>query len=532
MNQIDLTAATPLYPSKPPVADAAHGHIPSAHAEPAHTAAVPVEILTETLLGYGYNATDENKAMLRLMLENGMPLTKENIARMNQALKLAGTPEKALFLLENNLKMTQANAAQLEALVSGQAKITAQLGNLLAAVEDMSDPVLKAQLKKIIAGNAVGAEAAAQNPPPATSPATARQSQTLILQTAQATQDVAASQGGALQNSQSGQATAQATQNPAQNVAAQAQPQTAPATQIPAPEVTQAPQNPAQGVAAQQPAQTAQTPPPVIPTAEAAAQVPQISAQAPAQAASQAAAPPQEFSAQTAQVPTNAQAPTNAQIPSQAPASAQIPSQAAPQIPAPIPANLLFPLEESTPETIDRYLHTLRETLSQVRQALAANDSSDAARVLTEARAVEGQIDFAAQLRNQVFVQLPLFHDGRQSLATLQVFRDAKNPRGSRGDLSSALIALDTAAMGHFETYVQKNSRAVHCQFRLESDEVVRAVRNNIHKLGELLRECGYSLESFSFLPPGEPYTVLDSPKTIGHAIEHIGEIPHFDERV
>ncbi|MCL2456544.1 MAG: hypothetical protein FWD19_03230, partial [Defluviitaleaceae bacterium] len=114
--------------------------------------APPVEILTETLMNYGFKASDENKAMLLLMLENGIPLTKENVLRMNQALKLTSSSEKALFVLHNNIKLTQANAAQLNELAGGQFKLNKQLSNLISAVEQLSDKDVAAQLRQIIFG--------------------------------------------------------------------------------------------------------------------------------------------------------------------------------------------------------------------------------------------------------------------------------------------------------------------------------------------------------------------------------------------
>jgi chemotaxis protein histidine kinase CheA len=215
--------------------------------------------------------------------------------------------------------------------------------------------------------------------------------------------------------------------------------------------------------------------------------------------------------------------------------TAQPPSQQAPQTapPAPqqpptLPQNLLFQPADSTPQTIDRYLNNLREILNQVQQTLSGRESPETTRVLQEVRALEAQIDFTSQIRNQLFVQLPLFHNGQQTLANIHVYKDAKKSSGGGDDSATALIALETANMGHFETYVQKSSRAIRCQFRLETDTHVEIVRNNIHKLSDLLRESGYSLEHFSFLPPGEPYTVLDNPTPP----PHLEEMPYFDKRV
>ncbi|MCL2457077.1 MAG: flagellar hook-length control protein FliK, partial [Defluviitaleaceae bacterium] len=120
----------------------------------------------------------------------------------------------------------------------------------------------------------------------------------------------------------------------------------------------------------------------------------------------------------------------------------------------------------------------------------------------------------------------PISYGGQENFLQLHVFKDGKKSAGG-SEISSALIALDTAAMGRFETYVQKNSRAINCQFRLENDEIVRAVRENIHKLDALLRAGGYSLEHFSFLPPDEPYNLLKNPAE--NSAQPFEKLSHFD---
>jgi hypothetical protein len=180
-------------------------------------------------------------------------------------------------------------------------------------------------------------------------------------------------------------------------------------------------------------------------------------------------------------------------------------------------SELLFRLANSTPQDIDRFLNNLRNVLGEVRQALATTgqqDAPDVARVLQEARSLESHIDFTSQIRNQLFVQLPLYYEGQQSLASLFVHKDAKKSgKSSIGGASSALIALETSSMGHFE-----------------NDEIVQTVRNNIHKLDALLRESGYSLEHFSFLPPDEPYSLINRPTEA--AAVPIDEIFRFDKKV
>jgi len=484
----------------------------------------PEEQLTQTLLSYGYKATAKNKEMLRLMLDAGIPLTKENVGKMNQAAKLTGTPQKALFLMQNNMRMTEANAAQLEGFASGQTKISAQINNLLAAINDLQDPQLAAQLKKIIAEKQP--TQTEQQPQTAQKP-----------QPTQPTPQTLNSQLSTL-NSQSPQQTtpqapAQTQTQAAPQLAQQPTPQTAPppANSQPQPAQQQTPQSPPT------PAQQAQ--PITNPTTQAQP------SPAPPAAPTQPNPPNSQLSTPNSQLPTTL--PPHPQKTPETPQDPTIPAKIPQQSTTPQPtlnsqlstlnsppSPLLFPLENSTPQAIEKYLFELREVLREVQTALAGRETPDAARVLSEARTLEAQVDFTQQIRNQTYVQLPLFHNGQQTQTSLHVYRDAKKSGsgGGNGESTSALIALDTAALGHFETYVQKNARGINCQFRLESDEIVAAVRNNIHKLSDLLAQSGYSLDSFSFLPPGEAYTVLDSPKTITHPNAPPGEIPHFDRRV
>ncbi|MCL2203863.1 MAG: DUF6240 domain-containing protein, partial [Defluviitaleaceae bacterium] len=114
------------------------------------------DVMTELLLNAGFKATEENLAMLKMLMDNGLPLTEKNITHMNQALKLTtprgGKPDpaKALFMVLNNMRLTTANAAQLNALASGQAKITSQIQHLIQAIHQVSDPDLAAQLTRIL----------------------------------------------------------------------------------------------------------------------------------------------------------------------------------------------------------------------------------------------------------------------------------------------------------------------------------------------------------------------------------------------
>ncbi|MCL2707752.1 MAG: DUF6240 domain-containing protein, partial [Defluviitaleaceae bacterium] len=109
----------------------------------------PEAQLAEILRSYGLAVTEKNVETLKLMLEHEIALTQNNVARMNQALKLADSTEKALFLFSSEIRLTQAGAAQLDLLSDGLFRIDEKLRELFASISEIADPALRDQLIKI-----------------------------------------------------------------------------------------------------------------------------------------------------------------------------------------------------------------------------------------------------------------------------------------------------------------------------------------------------------------------------------------------
>ncbi|MCL2839824.1 MAG: hypothetical protein FWE05_03540 [Defluviitaleaceae bacterium] len=466
------------------------------------------ERLTELLRGYAMKATEENINLLKIMLENGIPLTKENILQMNQAMKLAGSQDNALFMMENNMRLTQSNAAQLDGFVSGQTKIMEQLSNLMKAIEQLQDKTLVTQLKQMLSNG--GDNNIHRDVTPS--------KESVIMQ----------SQPQLQIKGEAGYQISKQNVSPTLNTPPSIPPTAQSTMQI---TVTMGPHQPTEQVATHLQSTTQ-----VLPN------IGQQAPQSPIQTEQVMPSPPQteqhtQFVPPLADVGELVKQTQPSFHPSTKQFSAQ--PQTPPSLtselnqPSPtLPQGLLFHLADSTSEDITHYLNNLREAMTQIQQTLSKQESSeDITRVLQEARAVETHIDFTTQIKNQTFIQLPIFYNGQESQTALHIYKDAKKSLSSSSGSSSALIALETAGMGHFETYVQKNVRSVHCQFRLESDKIVQAVRNNIHKLDALLKNFDYGLDSFSFLPPGDPYTLLDNPKTFEDLSDTKISIHHFDKK-
>jgi len=484
-----------------------------------------MERIVELLKDYNMKSTQENIDMLKSMVENGIPLTKAHIQKMNQAMKLTQDQQQALFLIQNNMNLTKANVLQLKELASGQFKITDQISNLLNAIDGMADKALAAQLKQILSsinqGQSEGQATNTENTQTITQGTPATQPQ-MMQQISQPVNQPQSLTTATLPNTppENAQNLQQQTQQPAQTTPSpETQPQSN--TIYTKPESTQTSQQQTpQGMPSTQ-TQTLQP---------QTFQQPTTQSQAPP-ATTQSTLPPMQTTTiqpniqpeNTQQLQPPAISDENLQAAQQSPQSTQQAAsqnrkttQTAQQSPT-LPQNLTFNPLENTPQNIDHFINNLRTALTQIQQQtqnVQDTASADVSRVLQEAQTLESHIEFTAQIRDQIFVQLPIYIGGQQTQSSLHIYKDGKKSThgGGSGETSSALIALETAGMGHFETYVQKKASAVHCQFRLESNRIAKLVRDNIHALNALLKNHNYTLESFTFLPPSEPYTLLDNP--------------------
>ena len=489
-------------------------------------------LLKETLQLHGYKPSAENMQMLGQMLDAGIPLTKENIAHMHQAFKMTGNLEQALFLLQNNIPTTVKNVTLLNALAEGQVKISAQITSLLDNIAQLPDSALKDVLVKLLANLSNLGKAPSDAP---------------VQQTTQA----AETPGG--QEAQAAPVPAkiipQAMPRTPAFIAGLAEAATAPGNSSAAPQANTVPAHtspqgavPRQGAVVQplpvapQGAPVAVAPEAAQPTVAARAyntfQAP--APEAPPAPAAQAPAPPTPAAtpaqaaaseAQPAQVQANAPSPVpipQAPLSGQADAGNNTPVQAnpadgqqttAPQAEPPaltdLRSSLSLPLQNSSVQDIEDFLNGLRESLAQAQIAIENNPG--AARVSQSLRALAEYIDFAAQIKNQLFVEIPLhIHDMAYNTA-LYVKKDKAGSKQKTEGTGSALIALDTANLGHFETYVQKEGQAIRCQFRLENEEIEQLVRANIHLLDAQLKDHRYMLDAFTFITGERPFNLLDS---------------------
>ena len=519
----------------------------------------PPSVLTEVLLSYGLKATAQNVEILNLLLDNEITLSKENFIRMNQALRLTDSTEKALFLFLNGIKLTQANASQLDGLLDGRIRINELINNIMEALQDINDPAVKGQLMRIFSGLAN-----MENLPLTEGQPHIGQLQQQV-QTGQA-QTMPQQEGPLVLNQQlnmpspvSGGVLQQGLPVDSQALAAD-NTQQAPNNQILA--NTEAGQQ--TGAAANavttglgQPAQAVNDAGAPIPgttnTENMVASTTQNTLQNPTESPTQGldTRPANDSTNVGTPIITNENATSIAgntappvlaeetmagaagaqNIASNSMASPNAAKQASGQMRLRLPISVI----KDSPEEIDKFLNNLRDAVREAARVLgeAGRDTPEAARLTRYIQALSEHIDFVSQMKHQVYVQLPLADGTGEDIMALHVYKDGKGENHKKTTARSALIAIETANLGYFETYVTKNAASVICQFRLNNKIIEQLVGANIHKLEALFKEKNLSLDSISFLPPGKQFTLLDNPDTIEGTETHREDKTFgFDRRV
>ncbi len=529
--------------------------------------------LTEALQGAGFKVTEENLQLVKALVENDLPVNKETITKLNQALKLLGPDEieKAIFLLKNDLKINSGNAQILNELANGSFKLSEQLKVLTAYLESayggsnsssrdglpLSQAQSLAQTQAqsgtqnpgaellLLSSDELEAQLSTQNQAlqgsqtsqlnqsnpmnqASQSTQTTQDQSTLSTQSAQATTSAQASTQGVLSpetqqainsSGQTNPGTYNTTQ--AQNSQIQAQTQTQPTFQA----LDQASQTTAQGL---QEGKASQAMPLGQSSLEQTSQTSQALAQS-----TQA----QQITNATTQSPSSTQGAQAAQGTQSTQANQPVPPN--PIGPSANPSTVSDAEKEALKATMqeskakDFSIKALTKQIKELGVDLNQKNPREMERVLNEVRdsirilkdlgdprlnpltqKIEASLNFMEQVKTAILLQMPVLMNQQPTNAELYVFRDKRNKnKGSK--TMSALVAMDTANLGRFETYIQKTENTVSLQFRLENERVVQLVRSKMEDLQKLLSESNFKLQNFSFKKLEETFTLLSSEKSL-----------------
>ena len=175
---------------------------------------------------------------------------------------------------------------------------------------------------------------------------------------------------------------------------------------------------------------------------------------------------------------------------------------------------LSFDLKNTTSKDLNDYLNNLRDRLELIRQVISESPPTEAnQRLLREAVTMYENLNFFTHMKNNMFLQLPLHINEHFTNAELYIMKDRRVRNQKDSNSHSALIAIDTGSLGRFEAYVQKDMYTVNIQFRIETEFAESLIKANIEKLGTALEQYGYRLDNCMYKHLTEAFTLEDTVK-------------------
>ncbi len=476
--------------------------------EPVKTESPQTEAIRNALEAAGLKADSESINLAKILLSYNLPLNKENLQNFRMGLKLTGDAEKAVFLLENNIRPTLKNTELLTRILSGENMVAEGLSELAKSLENLVDPQIKTILKNILTPGqssdftqsklSLPVESS-QNNPAENLPGNNATDSPLK------TQD-------SIRNHQTSAATIidEAVKNILQNIPAKADSSVVKLLQEVFPEESR--------LIVEQLEENSQMKEVFARLADENNSIRKQNSVAPKDAKNSEQTLNQIHQNKLS-LPNNLlQKALNSNLSAdelkaiQELLKLQANAETVPKDTTQnsVRAKLSYnPKEENN---IGKYLTDLSMRLELAKKIIEKLPQAGAEDVLKNINNLRQNIQFTTQVKQCEYFQVPINIDNRDSNGEFYIVKNKKKSH-KEGGIVSALIALDTANMGRFETYLVKDGREVECRFRLENDDVTELVKSNITQLEELLRQYNYSLKFCSYQPLSKPFNLLDTGK-------------------
>ncbi len=173
-----------------------------------------------------------------------------------------------------------------------------------------------------------------------------------------------------------------------------------------------------------------------------------------------------------------------------------------------------FDLKTENKADVDKFLNETNNRLDKAIKLLEKNDSPEAKKLMENMITQRESVDFMNFTKNNLYLQMPLSINQNQTNGELLVFKDKKKAKNSNGSVS-AIIGLDTATLGRYETYIAKTGNSIELQFRLESKEIVELTKNNFGKLTELLHDHNLFISNVKYKTIEDPFTMVTKEEQI-----------------
>lgn len=166
--------------------------------------------------------------------------------------------------------------------------------------------------------------------------------------------------------------------------------------------------------------------------------------------------------------------------------------------------------ENADPKEIDKALNELKSNIQSLKTGLTENNPVNS-KIIRLADDINRNIDFLKGLKNSIYVQVPMNINNRQTNVELYVFKHKGNKKTNSDPApQSALISLDLLSLGHLETYIQKRGNNINCQFRVENDDIENFIKSNIQFLNDKLNLVNLNLVNCVYKKTEQPFNLTD----------------------
>ncbi len=442
--------------------------------------------LSQVLISAGLKPTDTNLKMLQAMLSSGFPADKENLMKMNQAFKLAGQSiEKALFFMETEIRMSPKNAEAVDNYSKNNIKILNQLEAVFKEIEALPEGELKNSLREIFQPEILtktpqSMDKTLQNPPDLKplsdiTPETATQKpmenipkgENPIIKSDMITE--------ALQNITKALETKNNNDLPAllKDVTSKIAEALGKEIQnLTEPEIIEfLDKLPIEGKVKEEILKEIKNTIKENVTSDILGDKTQK----------------KEFEPEIRQ-----HVETGKETESQ-------------PVKGKVMKKFALDIANGGKEEIGKTLSSLKEAVEQAKDMITKSNANPE-KLMQTIKNVSDNIEFMTQIKNSVYVQIPILINNEKTNAEIFVFSNKKAKKNAQ----SALISLDLARLKHLEVYLHKAENQLTCQFRVSEDWVEDLIRGALSNLSDLLSSKNLSLCAVSYKRVDEPFTIID----------------------
>ncbi len=191
-----------------------------------------------------------------------------------------------------------------------------------------------------------------------------------------------------------------------------------------------------------------------------------------------------------------------------------------------------FEIKSDNKEDIDEFLNNTNKRLDKAIQLLEKSDLPEAKKLAQTMTQHKDSVEFMSYTKNNVYLQMPISVNQNKMNGELLVFKDKKSGKNKKsGGAVSAIIGLDTANLGRYETYIAKTGNSIELQFRLENKKIINLTKNNFDKLAELLHDHDLIISNVKYKMIEDPFTMATKEDEIADIQENY-TLPNYNFNV